>query len=214
MGKEVTVIKKWDNGAKLLSDGTVTTPIARAAFVNLVTPRAQEGDNGTKGEPKYGLALLFPKGTNIDAILLAAQRKRKEKWGDKKPEEIPRFTNGVRDQGEKAEQYDGYVAGARYMNVSSKFKPEIVGRSPSEPKDASEIYSGCYVRCNLNPYAYGGEKKHKGNNGISFGLLKVQFIRDGEPLRGGSAADEVFDDEEGDDLDNDGGDLEDDDLIG
>lgn len=214
MAKQVTIVKKTANGAALLSDGTVRTPVCRLAFVHVAEPWSgtggEEGDS--KGTAKFGVTALFAKGEDLSILKIAAARAKKEKWADKTP---PRYSDGIRKQDDKSEKYDGFVDGAFFMNVTSKFKPQIVSPSPTRPMEASDIYSGCYARLNLNVFAWGGEKKHKGNNGVSFGLLKVQFIRDGEPLSGGSAAEEVFDDEE-DNTEGGGADdgIDDDDLIG
>lgn len=206
MSKPITTIKRTANGARLLSDGSIVTPVCRLAFVHIDEPWSGTGggddddDNPRKGKGKYTVTALFRKGEDLSILKLAAQRARKQKWGDKIP---ARYTDSIRKQDEKVDQYDGFVKGAFFMNCGSKFKPQIIGPTVSDSFDEDGIYSGCYCRLNLNTYAYGGEKRHKGNNGVSFGLQKIQFIRDGDRLTGGSPADEVFEDETGDSPDDD-----------
>lgn len=203
MAKQITVVKQSKNGSKLLSDGTFVTPPVRLAFVHLDKARKQERDDGSESESFQVLA-LGKKGEDMSIVELAIRKAIKAKWGDKKP---GRMSMPLRDQAEKADEYDGFRKGAIFFNASSKFKPTIVGRSPSEPMEASDIYSGCWARLNCNVYAWGGEKRHKGNNGVSIGLLKVQFLRDDEPFRAGSNPEEVFDDEDDSSDDDDDNDL-------
>ena len=85
------------------------------------------------------------------------------------------------------------------MSVSSKAQPGIVDRDKMPVLDASEVYSGCFVRVALGAFAY----NNSGNKGISFGLNHVQKLRDGEPLGGITRAEDEFDDLDDDQDDED-----------
>jgi Protein of unknown function (DUF2815) len=50
-------------------------------------------------------------------------------------------------------------------------------------EDEEDLYSGCFIRVSFNMYAY----DNNGNTGVSFSLLSVLKMRDGEPL--GNVAD-------------------------
>ena len=65
--------------------------------------------------------------------------------------------------------------------------------------DQSEVYSGCYCRFSVDFYPFNGKQ-----NGVAAGLNNIQKVCDGEPLAGGSRAEDDFDD---DFSDGDGGDL-------
>ena len=71
----------------------------------------------------------------------------------------------------------------------SKQAPGIVdctGKHPITQKD--EIYGGCYCKAQLNAYAY----EQAGNRGISFGLLHLQKVKDGEPFGNRTRAEDAF----------------------
>ena len=62
--------------------------------------------------------------------------------------------------------------------ANSDAKPLIVDEYRNESVDKSEVYSGCYARICLGPYALDG----KFGKGISFSLIGVMKTRDGERL--------------------------------
>ena len=71
----------------------------------------------------------------------------------------------------------------------SKQAPGIVdstGKHPITQKD--EVYGGCYCRAQLNAYAY----EQAGNKGVSFGLLHIQKIKDGEPFGTRTRVEDAF----------------------
>ena len=71
----------------------------------------------------------------------------------------------------------------------SKQAPGIVdmtGKHPITQKD--EIYGGCYCRAQLNAYAF----DQAGNRGVSFGLIHIQKIKDGESFGTRTRAEDAF----------------------
>lgn len=188
------VVKKLSNGSKLFNNHMVVTPVARLCFVNFVTPRQSENDDGNKRE-NYGCTPLFKRKEDLSLIKLACQRFAIQEKGEKGK----RLKNPLRLQDDKVDDYDGFVKGAYFMNCTTKFAPKCIDGQKNEI-ERSAVYSGCYARLTLRPYYY----ENKGNKGIGLGIAAVQFIRDGEPLGGGGVdPDDVFDADESDDIEDD-----------
>lgn len=155
----------------------VMTPRARVSFPNLFKPSKPKGAPAEQ-EEKYSVTLLFDKGEDLSKLKKACADAAKEKWGDSVPANL---RSPFRDQGEK--EFDGYVPGAIFINISSKQKPGVVDASVQDILDESEVYAGCYGRATVRAYAYGG----KGTTfapGVALGLQNFQKLEDGESLAG------------------------------
>lgn len=161
--------------------GKIITPLARASFVYLFSPQKsmEVGKEAT-----YGITLLFPADADLSILKTKAHEALVEKFGAAKvadPDFVAKLRTPFRDQGEF--DYDGYVKGSKFIRASAKleYKPAVVDAQNNDIIESRQLYSGCYVRAALVPFAY----EAKGNKGVSFGLRFVQKIRDGEPLGGG-----------------------------
>lgn len=89
--------------------------------------------------------------------------------------------------------------------INAKANPHrTTGRGPAilkridgaiVPVDAEEdlIYAGCYVAVNINVYPIQENKALDIKKGVTIGLNKVLFVRDGERLSGGESDEESFD---------------------
>lgn len=168
--------------------GNVVTGKVRLSFVNLFKPRAQVNEDGTVGAPKYSVLLLIPKSDTVTMDKLrnaekVAQQEGMGKWGGKVPKNLKSIIHDG-DEEKDTEEYPEY-AGHYFMSVTANadYPPKVVDRNLQPILDSTEVYSGCYARVSLRPFAYAA----KGNNGVSFGLQNVQKLADGEPL-GGVAA--------------------------
>lgn len=168
----------------------VTTNEVRISYEHLLKPYA----NQPGAEEKFSVTLLIPKADvatkqRIDAaIQAAAQEGMATKWGGVRPAQlaIPMYDgDGVRPNGEA---FGPECKGHWVMTASSKQRPEIVDANLSPIIDATQIYSGMYVRISINffPYLSNGKK------GVGCGLGPVQKTRDGEPLGGRVSAAEAF----------------------
>lgn len=158
----------------------VITPEFRVSFPNVFRPAKSMQPNS---EPKYGLAMLFPKGADLSALKKAAAEAVKEKWGDAPPKNL---RSPFRDQGEK--EFEGYEEGAIFISATSKQKPGLVDGGNQDIIDESEFYAGCYARASVRAFAY----DQSGNRGVAFGLQNVQKLRDGDPLGGRSKPQDDF----------------------
>ena len=154
----------------------VTGP-ARLMFAHLATPRKND-----KGEEHYSCSLVFPLGSDLAALAAAAAAARNAKFGaDSK---WGKYKSPFNQQMKKADDYEGFSTNEKavYINVSSKFKPGIIGTDGKTEiaNDSPLVYSGMWVSAKLTCYAY----QAKGNEGVQFGFSALQKIYDDESLGG------------------------------
>ena len=168
----------------------ITTGKVRASYVNIFQPRASQ--NG--GELKYSVTLLIPKNdiatiNNIYAEIEKAKQEGAQKvFGGNIPPmcKTPLYDgDGVRPSGE---YFGEECKGCLVMTASAKMQPSIVGLDMQNIINPAEVYSGCYIRANINFFAY----NTNGNKGIGCGLNAVQKIEDGEPLTARVSVEEAF----------------------
>lgn len=160
----------------------VITPEFRVGFPRVFKAHAvNEG-----GEEKFSIVCLFPKGADLSKLKAAAKAAAVEKWGDKIPKKL---RSPFKDSGEKSE-YDGFDEDCINISPASKYKPGLVDENVEPIIVETDFYGGCYARASVNAYAY---QHPKGGPGVSFGLLNVQKLRDGDPFSGKSTPEEDFD---------------------
>lgn len=143
-------------------------------------------------DPKYSAALLIPKTDTlavkaIKAAIEEAKQNGKDKWGGKIPSNL---RSPLRDGDEEREDHPEY-AGMYFINASAINQPKVYDRDGSEIIDPEEIYAGCYVRADINFFAY----STNGNRGIGAGLNSVMKWADGERLSGYTASASAYDDD-------------------
>lgn len=164
-----------------LPDGLIRTCIARLSFPNVFSPKAPMNQGE---EPKYVATLLFPKQADLTVLSNAVMAHAQREFGDC-------FQNGqyvgglhfpFRDQGEKA-KYDGYVPGAYFVTLSSKYKPAVVDLQMAPILDESRVYPGVWAIATVNIFHY----RQKVKRGVSVGLNSLMIVQDDEKLGGGGA---------------------------
>ena len=161
---------------------------ARVSYPHLVTPRAiQAGDT-----PKYGVALLVPKGNPAIAEILAAeQAERGAKWGANQPptlKPVPMY------DGDTDPKYNTETANHGHMILScnSVDAVPVIGVDGVTIQDPAVLYAGSYANAFVDVYAY--PKDGQGlSKGCAFGLTALQFVMDGERLDGRPDATTLFD---------------------
>lgn len=168
----------------------ITTGKVRASYVSIFQPKVPQ--NG--GDPKYSVTLLIPKTdtATINSIYAEIEKAKQEgaqkAFGGNVPPvcRIPLYDgDGVRPSGETfGEECKGHLV----MTASAKLQPSIVDLGMTNIINPAEVYSGCYIRANINFFAY----NTNGNKGIGCGLNAVQKIEDGEPLTARVSAEEAF----------------------
>jgi len=142
-------------------------------------------------EAKYSVQLLIPKENTalvakIEAAIEAAKELGKNsKFGGKIPVglKLP-----MRD-GDLERPDDEACAGMYFINCNSNKKPGLVDKDLNKIIDRDDFKSGDYGRASITFYAFVGKSK-----GITCGLNNLQKTRTGEPLGGGSSAEEDFGD--------------------
>lgn len=162
------------------------TPIFRGGFVSLLKSKAV----GEKGEQKYSVAMMFQPDADLSTMQEALREAAKNKWGDaaKKMVAHPKFRDPFKDQGTQVDKegnlYAGMIKGAQLVQASCKaeFGPvRVIDTDMNDLIDASEVYSGAWYRATVNAYAW----EYLTMKGVSFGLINVQKVAEGERLGGG-----------------------------
>lgn len=166
------------------------TPVARLNFAHLFTPRQRMN----AGELVYQCVLVFDAGTDITNLRNAAAAAAKEKWGDQwlKTTQASNFKKPFRKCEEKDDR-DSFPAGGQFMTVWSKNKPGMVDQAMRPILNENQLYSGCYVKADVNAFAF----DQQGSKGVAFGLNNIQKVKDGERLDGRRDPTQVFEPIEG-----------------
>lgn len=165
----------------------VITGKVRFCYANVFEPQAMsEGDT-----PKYNVCILIPKSDTktLDKIrkaIEAAKIAGKAKIADKNGKIPSTIKIPLRD-GDEERSDDPAYEGMMFINASSTRKPTIVDKDLNPIMTQDEFYSGCYGRASINFYAFNVQAK-----GIAAGLNNLQKLADGEPLAGGSSAEDDF----------------------
>lgn len=158
------------------------TPKFRVSYPSVFKPRK----NDLNGKDEYSVQALFAPGENLDKLKEAAKAACEKKWGKDATKWPPNLRSPFRDQADRAKKNEkgdmvlpeGYVAGAKYLNLKSERKPGVVDGQVQPILDQTHFYAGCYAIAVVEAYAY----DQKGNRGVSFGLQHLQKVADGEPF--------------------------------
>jgi len=194
--------------AKNATSEAFVTPTFRLGFPNLFEPRP--GLDG--GEPKYGITMLFPKDADLAPLKQAVKKVVVEQFGPDKTKWPAVLRLPFRDQGEKADQYDGFVPGAVFVNATKTAKfgaPGVVDAKNVLVTNPAQAFPGANARAQIVAFYY----DRRGNKGVSFGLNHVQLLGGGDPIGGFTRPEDAFEPVAGadsaDDIDfgDDGGDV-------
>lgn len=170
----------------------IKLPKFRASYVKLDKPYPVKGSD----KEVYSVVALFEPGADIKALKNAAMEALKAKFGDKAEAvaKHPKFKTPFKDQSEfldeEGNQRPGTVAGATFLNLSHQLKPLILGPNAKEITDHRDFYSGCYAVAKADLYAW---DHPVGGKGVTFSLLGIQKVAEGEKLGGTGARAEVSD---------------------
>ena len=159
-------------------------------------PALFEAKPNPSGALKFSCSLLFDKKdkkviAELHAAIDKAILRGKEKnWEGR----LPKFRyEPLRDGDQEladGEKTDKIYAGKFFLNCSANEAPGVVGPDAKQLINQNEIYAGCIVRADINPFPY----KNSGNCGIGWGLNNVMLIDDGERLDGRQSAEGAFGD--------------------
>lgn len=172
----------------------VTTPKFRVSFANVFHAREVEYEDGTKGDAKYSLVMIFDEDADLRKMERLVEQTIKENAAmfNNKLKSVRR---PFRDAEEK-DDLEGFEEGKIFASASSQYRPGIVDKDLTMITDQEDFYSGCYARATVTCYPY----NKKGNKGVAFGLQNLQKLADGEQLSGRTSADEDFDEVDDDDM--------------
>ena len=169
-----------DQGKKFDDKNMILTPVFRVSFPSVFARSEMSG--------KYELSAIFDEDGECDLALLkaAASKAAAEKWGDKIPKGL---RSPFRDGDEKdLDKYPDY-AGNTWMTLRTDKRPRVFNAGGGLLEDEGDLYGGCYCRATVSCYAY----DFQGNRGVSFGLLGLKKIRDGEAFGGGGGVSKAED---------------------
>jgi hypothetical protein len=160
----------------------VTTPKFRVSFPTVFEAR----ENPLNGKMEYSIVMLFDKDSvDLSQLKKAAHDVALEKFGDKLPTLKLRspFRDGDEEKPERPE-FKNQI----FMTVKSTQRPGVVDEAVQPILDQSQFYAGCYARATISAFAY----DRMGNKGVSFGLINLQKMNDGEPLTNRISAEDDF----------------------
>ena len=162
----------------------VVTNVVRFSYLHVSEPKSINGS-----EPKYSVSLIIPKSDTetINGIKQAIETAKQEgigKFGGKIPANLKL---PLRD-GDIDRPGDENYKNSYFVNANATKKPGIVNKFLVKIEDDTEVYSGCYGKAALTFYAF----NTSGNKGIACGLNNLMKWEDGEPLGGGSRAEDDF----------------------
>lgn len=169
----------------------MVTGEGRLSYAHVHEPHAQEEGK----DKKYSTVFLIKKSDKNTiakikaAIDAACTLGKSEKWNGKMPP-ASKLKLPLRD-GDEEKPDDPNYAGHYFFSASASNKPGMVDKELNPIMDKAEVYSGCYCRLSVNFYPF----NVSGNTGVAVGLNNIQKLRDGEPLGGGSRAEDDFADE-------------------
>lgn len=167
---------------------TIVTPEFIMAFPNLFEPKAFMQNGKAKGEPKYGLTMLFDPAV-VEPLKAKAKEVALAKWPGRPLAELKfPFRNGDAEAAKaKAKGKDGsFYVGKVVVKSDSKYQPQIVDQDKNPIIDKNRVFSGCYGYAELNFVAYDGV--NGGQDGVKAYVNFVLVARPGKRIAGKDAA--------------------------
>lgn len=153
--------------------------------------------DGTLPDPKYQGVFVFTAGTDISHIKEQVLAVAINEWGKDDAIKLLKakiIENPIRDGLLK------YGEGSKFITARNTRKPQIVSTTPdpNDPKKPAIIpdaqirellYPGCFVNAAIRAYVY----NHPMRKGITFSLLSLQRLGDGERIDNFKSAQDEFD---------------------
>lgn len=185
-----------------LDNKKVITQIFRVSFPHLTEASAMDPDD----DKKFSVAMLIPKTVSLSKPVLNNKGKKisismvealtnaaTDKWGDKAPKLIEGFKKSEKGwpikNGDDKADLEGYE-GHWVVKASAKEdkQPGFINLS-KESIDPEEFYAGCYARATLIACAW----QNKWGKGVSFSLMNLAKVKEGEKFGGKRNAEADFD---------------------
>ncbi|RLC76046.1 MAG: hypothetical protein DRI61_13985 [Chloroflexi bacterium] len=159
-------------------------------------PSIFEPKENPSGAMKYSCSILIDKSdkkgvADFEKAVATAIQKGRENipaWKNKVPKfRYPALRDGDQEL-EDGTKTDPIYEGKLFIKCSSNDAPGVVGPDAKPLMNQDDLYAGCIVRLDVNPFPY----SNSGNNGIGWGLNNVMLVREGERLDGRKNAETAF----------------------
>lgn len=166
--------------------GNIVTPKGLTLWSSLFTPRKAKGGK----EGKYEYSILVPKAADISVLKEEALTAGKEKFAKTFKDANGKWPSSIKNPFKKTADNDKLVAGLEeaglkaedfpfFFAARSKDKPGVVGpNGKPEGVDQEQVYPGRWSRGTVQAYGYDVD----GNKGVTFGLINVQLLDNGDEL--------------------------------
>src|SRR6185503_1968938 len=159
--------------------GNLVTPKGRLLWNSLFQPRKMRGQ--TEGKFEFNLAL--PKDADIKVLQQAALEAGKEKFPRAFKDAGGKWPSGVKSPFKKTAENDKLAEIADdypiFIAARSKDRPGVVGpNGKAEGVEPEQVYPGRHCKASLQAFGY----ENNGNKGVTFGLINVQLLEDGDEL--------------------------------
>jgi len=173
----------------MLKGTKVVTKKFKAGFVNVFQPNEDD---------KYGVTMIFDNKSDLKNLKENVDEFIAENKLDAKKLEMPWKSGDMK--ADKDEAYED-LRGKWLVNTKTKFKlnDKVVGPDNEPIIDSNEFYSGCYARAVVTPYKW----TYKKREGISFNVVALQKVSDGERYGGSTNPSDYFEKVETVDVDAD-----------
>lgn len=151
--------------------------------------------NKLSGKEEFSVVALFAKDADLTELKKAAEAAVVAEWGADPKKWPAKLKTPFRDQAEKMKDGvmpAGHEAGAIFLTLRSKNRPGVVVSGKNKVTGAPELvpieeekdfYAGCYAIASVSVYAY----DQAGNRGVSFGLVNLMKVADGDTLSASAA---------------------------
>ena len=153
----------------------------------IVWPELFEPSSFNSSDEYYRATLLIEKDSDLAPLEQAINAAALKKFPGQSNEFYQQLRNPIRNGALKAVDDNGnpdlesFYYNRYFMNVKSKYQPQIVNIHGEAITDPGDIYGGCIVRAYLSFFGY----THAGNTGVSCSLRALIKIADGDPIGGG-----------------------------
>jgi len=170
--------------------GKYISPVGRASFPVLITPKPVGKSPKADAVEKYQLTIVFgpeaQETQDYKDLKAAVVKAAEDKWGPKGSPSRPRKikTPFLTTEDLRNKVPEGYTDEDTFLRLHSTVKPEVVekiGGKVRTVKDADiskVLYAGCDIRVAMDIYAW---KNDEGGCGVSFGLGNVMKVADNDP---------------------------------
>lgn len=158
------------------------TPEHKASFCNVMEPRAFSPDQ----DPKYSTTIAIDKKDKFWKQLdKAIEEVAIAKFG-----EVPRRLKTFIKDGDNEEEKYGWE-GKFVITASNKSAPGVLVKTEQglvEPISKGDVYSGCFCRASIRPFAY----TYQNTKGVAISLDNFLKTKDGDKFTTRSTAAEDF----------------------